>query len=59
MPLVVLRFSLREVDTNSSHTEPAEGIKERNVCDAAKRDLENFFLVDTNTLLFPTVCLPM
>ena len=37
MPLVVLRFSLREVDTNASHTEPAEGIKERNVCETEKK----------------------
>ena len=28
MPLVVLRFSLREVDTNASRTEPAEEIIE-------------------------------
>ena len=50
MPLVVLRFSLREVDTNASHTEPAEGIKERNVCETEKKG---------SFLLFPTVCLPM
>ena len=37
MPLVVLRFSLREVDTNASHTEPAEENKERNVRENEKR----------------------
>ena len=33
MPLAVLRFSHRGVDTNASHTEPVEGIKKRNVCE--------------------------
>ena len=60
MPLVVLHFSLREVDTNASHTEPAEENKERNVCETKKeKDLENVFLVDTNTSLFSNVFLPM
>ena len=43
MPLVVLRFSLREVDTNASHTEPAEGIKERIVCETGKKGSRKFF----------------
>ena len=37
MPLAVLRFSLHEVDTNASRTEPAEENKERNVRENEKR----------------------
>ena len=59
MPLAVLRFSLRAVDTNASHTEPVEENKKRNVCEKGQKDLENVFLVDTNMSLFPTVCIPM
>ena len=59
MPLVVLRFSLREVDTNASHTEPARESKRELFVKREKKDLENFFRVDTNMLLFPSVCLPM
>lgn len=59
MPLAVLRFLHRGVDTNASRTEPAEENKERNVCEKDKKDLENVFLVDTNMSLFPNVCLPM
>ena len=57
MPLAVLRFSLRAVDTNASRTEPAEEIIERNVCET--KDLENVFLVDTNMSLFSNLFLPM
>ena len=37
MPLAVLRFSHRGVDTNASRTEPAEESKERNVRENEKR----------------------
>ena len=43
MPLVVLHFSLREVDTNASHTEPAEEIIERNVCETKKKRISKMF----------------
>ena len=43
MPLAVLRFSLREVDTNASHTEPAEENKERIVREKEKKRISKMF----------------
>ena len=43
MPLAVLRFSHRGVDTNASRTEPAEEIKESDVCETKKKTISKMF----------------
>lgn len=43
MPLAVLRFSHREVDTNASHTEPAEEINEGNVSEKEIKKISKMF----------------